>query len=72
MCLVCSYKAFAGQAKVPYFDIIDAIRADAYEYVVRLEITVDNIQAVERTELVGPQIPNKKRDHVPVHVDQSL
>lgn len=43
MCLVSSYEAFAGQAKVPYFDIIDAIRANAYEYVVRLKITVDNV-----------------------------
>lgn len=51
MCLVCSYESLAGQPKVPYFDIIDAVWADADEDVVRLEITVDNVQAVERREL---------------------
>lgn len=72
MGLVCSYKALAGQAKVPYFDIVDAIWANAYEYVVRLEIAVDNVQAFEHTELVVSRFPNENRDHIPVHVYQSL
>lgn len=59
MCLVCSYKAFAGQAEVPYFDIVDAIWANAYEYVVRLEIAVDNVQAFEHTELVVSQFQTR-------------
>lgn len=46
MCLVSSYETLAGQSKVSYFDIIDAIRTNADEYIVWLEITVDNVQAV--------------------------
>lgn len=60
MCLVSGYEAFAGQAKVSYFDIIDAIRANAYKNVVWLEITMDNIQAVEFRKLVVSQIAMRK------------
>lgn len=72
MCLVCSYKTLAGQSEVPYFDVVDAIWANADEYIVWLEITVDNVQAVERTESACPQIPTRKRNHIPMHVDQTL
>lgn len=49
MCLVCSYETLASQSKISYFDIINAIRANTNEYIVRLEITVDNIQAIVRS-----------------------
>lgn len=71
MCLICSYETLAGQSKVSYFDIVDAVRANTDEYIVWLEITVHNVQADLRTELAVPQCQQGK-SHIPMHMHQPL